>query len=161
MYDGADKVQKKYRSLNEADGPVFKIQNDPRFTKFGKLLARTGLDELPQLINIIKGEMSFVGPRPLPIQEANKIPKKYQNRFSLLPGITSLWVAKGSHRLTFHEWMRLDIDYKNNKNLITDIFIVLHTVKIILKSIYIELFNLNPFTKPEQHNRKKIPKSGI
>ena len=76
MVTDAEKLKEAITNLNEADGPVFKIKNDPRYTLIGKFLAHTGLDELPQLINIVKGEMSFVGPRPLPINEANKIPKK-------------------------------------------------------------------------------------
>ena len=76
MIIGAERFQKKYKASNESDGPVFKIANDPRFTKFGKLLSRTGLDELPQFINVLKGEMSIVGPRPLPIEEFKKLSKK-------------------------------------------------------------------------------------
>jgi len=76
MRVGAEKEQSKYKNLNEADGPVFKIKNDPRLTKFGKILFQTGLDELPQLINVLKGEMSIIGPRPLPIKEAAKLTEK-------------------------------------------------------------------------------------
>lgn len=78
MYPGAERDRKKYQRLNEADGPVFKIKDDPRFTKLGKCLAGTGLDELPQIINVFKGEMSLVGPRPLPIDEETKIPAKWR-----------------------------------------------------------------------------------
>jgi len=78
MNVGSEEQQKKLQKLNEADGPAFKIHDDPRFTKIGKFLAHTALDELPQLINVIKGEMSFVGPRPLPVEEAKKVPKKYE-----------------------------------------------------------------------------------
>ena len=117
MKVGAEKLQKKYQKLNEADGPVFKIRNDPRFTPFGKWLSHTGLDELPQLINIVKGEMSFIGPRPLPVSEAIKIPTKYAPRFSVLPGITSPWVVEGSHQLSFKDWMELDLWYAKNKNI--------------------------------------------
>jgi len=101
MIKGAEKLQRKYAGLNEADGPVFKIRNDPRFTRVGKILARTALDELPQLWNVIRGEMAFVGPRPLPIAEASKIPNKYNPRFSVQPGMTSPWVIKGNHKLKF------------------------------------------------------------
>ena len=106
MYVGAEIDQVKYRKLNEADGPVFKIRNDPRFTKIGRLLAHSGLDELPQLINSMKGEMSFVGPRPLPIAEANKIPKQYVSCFSVLRGMTSIRIVHGTHKLDFEEWTK-------------------------------------------------------
>src|SRR3990167_8451898 len=105
MVVGAENLQRKYQGLNEADTPVFKIYNDPRYTKLGKFLAHTGLDELPQLINVIRGEMKFVGPRPLPDYEAKKVPRKYWGRFTVYPGITSLWIVKGSHNLSFKRWM--------------------------------------------------------
>jgi lipopolysaccharide/colanic/teichoic acid biosynthesis glycosyltransferase len=118
MVIDAEKLKKKYLHLNEADGPVFKMRNDPRYTKIGKVLTRTGLDELPQLVNVVRGEMALVGPRPLPWKEAIKIPKKYQKRFSVFPGITSSWVVKGSHGLSFDEWMNLDLEYvKKGSNL--------------------------------------------
>jgi lipopolysaccharide/colanic/teichoic acid biosynthesis glycosyltransferase len=112
----AEKIKNRYKHLNEADGPVFKIYNDPRHTRVGRFLTRTGLDELPQLINIIKGEMALVGPRPLPVDEAKKVPQKYTKRFSVLPGITSLWVVRGSHQLSFDEWMKLDLQYVENRS---------------------------------------------
>ena len=111
MVEGAEELKKKYFNLNEASGPVFKIKEDPRFTKVGRILAHTGIDELPQLINVVKGEMVLVGPRPLPVDEANKVPKKYKKRFLVLPGATSLWLVKGAHKLAFDEWMRLDLEY--------------------------------------------------
>src|SRR3990167_2504654 len=97
MQADAEYIKHTLLKKNQADGPVFKIKNDPRFTGIGRVLAQYGVDELPQIFNIIKGEMSFVGPRPLPVDEAKKIPQKYQIRQWLLPGITFLWVAKGAH----------------------------------------------------------------
>jgi lipopolysaccharide/colanic/teichoic acid biosynthesis glycosyltransferase len=135
MVVGAEKFKKKYLHLNETDGPVFKIRNDPRYTKIGKILTRTGLDELPQLVNVVKGEMALVGPRPLPGDEAIKIPKRYQKRFSVLPGITSSWVVKGSHELSFDEWMRLDLRYVKNRSFWQDMEISLLTSALILKSV--------------------------
>lgn len=136
MIEGAEKLKGKYLDLNEADEPVFKIYNDPRYTKVGKFIAHTGLDELPQLINIIKGEMAFVGPRPLPVGEAAKVPNKYEKRFSILPGITSLWVIKGSHQLSFDAWMRFDLEYiKERKSFLLDIKIVFLTLLLILRGI--------------------------
>lgn len=135
MVPNAERLKKHYLHLNQANGPVFKIFNDPRYTKIGKILSKTGLDELPQLINIIKGEMAFVGPRPLPVDEANKIPQKYHKRFSVLPGITSLWVVNGSHQLSFKEWMELDIAYVKHRSAWIDLQIALQTIVLILKSV--------------------------
>jgi lipopolysaccharide/colanic/teichoic acid biosynthesis glycosyltransferase len=136
MIPGAENLQSSYIHLNTADGPVFKIPNDPRYTHIGKILSKTGLDELPQLLNILKGEMAFVGPRPLPVAEAQKIPKKYEKRFSVLPGITSPWVIKGTHKLTFTEWMQLDLEYVKNKSVLTDIFISFQTIILLFKYIF-------------------------
>jgi lipopolysaccharide/colanic/teichoic acid biosynthesis glycosyltransferase len=135
MIEEADKLKEKYRHLNEAGGPVFKIRHDPRYTKIGKFLAHTALDELPQLINVIKGEMFFVGPRPLPVEEGLKVPQKYEKRFSVLPGITSAWIVKGAHKLTFDQWMRLDLEYVEKKSFWYDIKILGLTVILIVNLI--------------------------
>lgn len=133
MVDNAERLKSNYLKLNEADGPVFKIRNDPRHTRVGRILARLALDELPQFINIIKGDMALVGPRPLPISEANKIPKEYEARFKVLPGMTSSWVVKGAHKLKFNQWMNLDLEYANKKSWILDIQILILTLFLILK----------------------------
>lgn len=135
MVENAEELKSKLNDLNEADGPAFKIRNDPRYTKIGKILARTAIDELPQLVNIIKGEMAFVGPRPLPTNEAKQISDKYQTRFKVLPGLTSPWVTKGGHRLTFDQWMKLDVNYAKNKNAKSDLFIVFKTILLLTKSL--------------------------
>lgn len=135
MIKDAEKLKSKIKNLNESDGPAFKIKNDPRYTKIGKLLSHTAFDEVPQLLNIIKGEMSFVGPRPLPINEANKIPQKYAGRFSVLPGMTSLWVVKGTDHSSFAKWMRLDLEYVKKKNWYFDTRILLKTGIMVLKMI--------------------------
>lgn len=135
MVENAEKVKDKYLKDNEVDGPVFKIRQDPRYTKIGKLLSHTGLDELPQLINVLKGEMSFVGPRPLPIAEALKVPKKYEARFSVLPGITSLWIIKGAHKLNFKQWMDLDLIYIKKTTFKFDLIIIFNTILLVLKLI--------------------------
>ena len=135
MVAGAEKLQSRLKRQNEADGPVFKIRNDPRYTRVGKILSRSALDETPQLINVILGEMSLVGPRPLPLSEAQKVPKKYETRFSVLPGMTSNWVIRGSHRLTFKEWMRLDVEYARKHPLFKDLYILLYTFILILRVI--------------------------
>ncbi len=133
MKNGAQRNQYKYKKLNEADGPVFKIHNDPRFTKIGKILSRTGLDELPQLFNVIRGEMSFVGPRPLPIYESRKLNRIQKTREMIKPGITSPWVVKGSHSLSFKEWMNLDTEYLKKASLKQDIKIIISTLSILYR----------------------------
>jgi len=133
MVVGAEKLKKKYLHLNEADGPTFKIYKDPRFTRIGKILARMAIDEFPQLINVIKGEMALIGPRPLPWNEAQKVPSKYKERFSVLPGITSSWIVNGKHNMSFVKWMELDLDYAKNKTFIGDLYIVLQTVLLMTK----------------------------
>lgn len=132
MVDNAEALKKNYLSLNQADGPTFKIFDDPRYTRIGKLLSKTGLDEIPQLINIVKGEMTFIGPRPLPVDEARRIPKRYHVRFSVLPGITSPWVVRGSHNLSFHQWMELDTDYIKHRTLLSNTFITIKTISLIV-----------------------------
>ncbi len=136
MINKAEKLQGKYLSLNEADGPVFKIKNDPRFTPLGKKLAFSGLDELPQLFNVLKKDMSLVGPRPLPVNEAQKIPEKYKKaRESELPGIVSPWVTNGRHKLSFTNWMNSDLDYVNQITFLQDLKIMVKTFKIIVNNL--------------------------
>ncbi len=137
MVKNAEELKGKYRHLNEEQEPVFKIKNDPRYTKTGKFLSLVALDELPQLINVIRGEMSLVGPRPLPLDEAAKIPKKYQVRFSVLPGMTSSWIVKGSHNLKFDRWMELDCDYVKKKSLFLDIYILFLTFQTVAKLMFL------------------------
>ncbi len=135
MYQGAERDRKKYLELNEADGPVFKIKNDPRFTKLGKALSKSGIDELPQIVNILKGEMAFVGPRPLPLEEEGKIPEEYRLvRRQVLPGIVSPWVFIGYHSVPFKKWMESDLEYVKNKSLFLDLFYLLKGFLFFLKS---------------------------
>ncbi len=141
MVPEAEKLKGKYRHLNQADGPVFKIGDDPRFTKIGKIISRFGLDELPQLINIIKGEMSFVGPRPLPVDEAKRIPKKYQKRFSVKPGIFSSWVAEGAFHNDFDRWMRLDLRDVEKKSFFYDLWVLSRSLLFVIKMMIKEILN--------------------
>ncbi|MFA6532843.1 MAG: sugar transferase [Patescibacteria group bacterium] len=143
MIIGAENLKSKFKNLNEANGPVFKIYDDPRYTKLGKFLAHSGLDELPQLINVIKGEMDFVGPRPFPMKEAKKIPKKYERRFSVLPGMTSPWVTNGASHKSFNNWMELDLEYVAKKSLFSDLSISIKTVFFIIKLIIKQIINGN------------------
>jgi len=141
MIKNAEKLKKKYQHLNEADGPVFKINNDPRFTKIGKILSHTGLDEFPQLFNVLKGEMSLVGPRPLPVKEEAKIEAKYQKERRLAkPGLISSWLINGAHQLSFKEWMTFDIQDIKKSSFFYDLNIFLKVVVLILRLIKKEIF---------------------
>ncbi|MCL5797608.1 MAG: sugar transferase [Patescibacteria group bacterium] len=133
MVKDAENLRAKLRNLNEADGPVFKINNDPRFTGIGKVIAYIGLDEVLQLVNIVKGEMTYVGPRPLPVYEAVNVPREYQERFSVKPGITSLGIVRGTYNNSFKKWMESDLEYIKKRNLFLDIYILIFTVLYILK----------------------------
>ncbi len=135
MINEAEQKKEDYQYLNEIDGPVFKIRNDPRYTKVGKFLSHTALDELPQLVNIIKGEMVFVGPRPLPLSEGDKIPNQYQGRFSVLPGMTSPWIIQGAHKLSFDRWMELDLEYVKEQSFLYDIKIFFKTIYLVSRLI--------------------------
>ncbi|MBP9817556.1 sugar transferase [Candidatus Shapirobacteria bacterium] len=139
MRFGADREQEKLRKLNEADGPVFKIYNDPRLTKFGGFLFHSGLDELLQLFNIVRGEMSLVGPRPLPVAEENKIKEVYKNREKVNPGIISPWIFMGYHKLSFAQWMQSDLEYVKNKNWFYDLKLVINggvmLVRLVIKNL--------------------------
>ncbi len=133
MVRDAESLKRKYLKLNEVDGPVFKIKDDPRFVGVGKRLARSGLDELPQLWNVLKGEMSLVGPRPLPVDEAKSLTKEQRKRHLIRPGITSTWVVEGAHYLTFHQWNKKDHDYIQRANLRTDISVLVESLFLVVK----------------------------
>ncbi len=139
MVRGADAMQKKYARQNEADGPVFKIREDPRFTRLGKFLSHTGLDELPQLFNVIRGEMALFGPRPLPVTEAEKLTKWQQARHRIKPGIMSPWVFEGYHSRPFNEWMKSDIAYAEKKSLWYDLGLCGKAVVFVGKLLVREL----------------------
>lgn len=140
MRKGSEKERKRYLNLNEADEPVFKIRNDPRFTKAGKFLSHTGLDELPQLLNVLKGEMAIVGPRPLPVDEEKKIDFKYKKaRRSVLPGIISSWVLSGYHLMSFDNWMRLDLEYIRKKSFWNDVLLLFRVLPLIVRLILKEI----------------------
>lgn len=111
MHHGAEAQQPELRWLNEQDGPAFKLTDDPRVTSVGRWLRRTGLDELPQLWNVLRGEMSLVGPRPLPISESERCELWQRRRLYLVPGITGLWQTSGRRDLPFEQWMRMDMEY--------------------------------------------------
>lgn len=128
MKIGAEKLQDKLRKFNESDGPTFKIHNDPRFTPIGKFLSHTGLDELPQLWNVLRGDMALIGPRPLPVNESRKLTKWQRKRHDIKPGIISPWILTGYHNKPFNEWMKSDIEYAEKKSLIYDCKIVFRMI---------------------------------
>lgn len=143
MKIGADKEQEKLKKMNEADGPVFKIKNDPRFTRIGIFLSHSGLDELPQLFNVVKGEMNLIGPRPLPVAEAKAISKKYKViRETVRPGIISPWVVSGYHSLTFEEWMKSDMNYIKNWSLQNDFLLLIKGICALKKIIFEEVMRI-------------------
>ena len=132
MVEGAEKDRAKLESKNEMDGPVFKISNDPRVTALGRVLRRTSLDELPQLLNVLLGHMSLVGPRPLPIVETEALTGAHRRRLSMKPGITGLWQVSGRNELGFASWMALDLEYVDRWSPGLDLAIVLRTLPALL-----------------------------
>jgi exopolysaccharide biosynthesis polyprenyl glycosylphosphotransferase len=132
MWDGAEDVLWEIKHLNEMDGPVFKMRNDPRITPLGRFLRKSSIDEWPQFWNVLKGDMSLVGPRaPLP-EEVREYTRWQRRRLSVKPGITCLWQVSGRNEIDFHEWMKLDLNYIDNWSLLLDIEILLRTFPVVL-----------------------------
>ena len=133
MVANAEKQQLALEKLNEADGPVFKIKQDPRVTRVGKYLRKASIDELPQLLNVLKGDMSLVGPRPLPIRDYRALDQDWlHRRFSVRPGVTCLWQVQGRSSTTFGRWMELDMQYIDNWSLWLDLKILAKTLPAVL-----------------------------
>jgi exopolysaccharide biosynthesis polyprenyl glycosylphosphotransferase len=132
MVQGADAIRESLQHLNEVDGPVFKMARDPRITRVGAFLRRTSLDELPQLWNVLSGDMSLVGPRP-PLEEEVLQYEPWQlRRLSVRPGLTCLWQISGRSHIGFDEWMRLDLEYIERRSFALDIKILLRTVPAVV-----------------------------
>jgi lipopolysaccharide/colanic/teichoic acid biosynthesis glycosyltransferase len=133
MVVDAEARKAELQHMNEMDGPVFKIKEDPRITGLGKFLRKTSIDELPQLWNVVKGDMSLVGPRPLPTYEVEKFEPWQRRRMSMRPGITCLWQVSGRNQVTkFEDWMRLDLEYVDRWSLALDAKILLRTIPAVL-----------------------------
>ena len=132
MVDGAAEQRTALAAFNEAGGGLFKIENDPRITRVGRFLRRTSLDELPQLFNVVRGDMSLVGPRPLVIDEDRQIEGWQRRRLLLAPGITGLWQVFGSARIPLPEMVKIDYIYGANWSLWLDVKILLRTVTFVL-----------------------------
>ena len=132
MYEDAESGSKNCRAHNEADGPIFKMKDDPRRTRVGRFIRKTSLDELPQLINVLRGEMSIVGPRPGLPSEVAQYQEWHRKRLEAQPGITGLWQVSGRSNLTFDEMVMLDIYYAENWSVGMDLRIMLRTVPQVL-----------------------------
>jgi len=132
MCKDASAMHQSLLSENELDGPAFKLKDDPRITKVGKFIRKTSIDELPQLLNIIKGEMSIVGPRPLPTYETAELNAYQRQRMLVKPGLTCYWQCSGRNDIPFDEWMELDMKYIKEASVLTDMVIVLKTIKAVI-----------------------------
>lgn len=133
MVKNADALQDALRAQNQRDGAAFKLDNDPRVLPIGGLLRKTSIDELPQLFNVLAGEMSLVGPRPLPVADYRRMNiNAHRRRLSVLPGITGTWQISGRDHISFDDWMQMDLDYIDNWRFLTDLRILLMTVPTVL-----------------------------
>lgn len=135
MVTNAEELKEKLKEQNEMDGPVFKMTHDPRITKVGRFLRKTGIDELPQFFNVLMGDMSLVGPRPPVPQEVEEYERWQLRRLSMKPGITCIWqISPNRNDISFEEWMRMDMEYIDNWSLKLDFVLILKTVRAVLRA---------------------------
>lgn len=133
MYKDADKKLEELKAQNEMDGPVFKIKNDPRITRIGKFLRKHSIDELLQLLNVIKGDMSIVGPRPSQLWEVEQYTEKEYQRLAVKPGLTCIWqIQPNRNKITFDEWLQMDLDYIQNRSFGLDLKLIFKTFKVVI-----------------------------
>lgn len=132
MVAGADRMQDDLRPLNEAEGPVFKIRRDPRVTPAGRWLRKLSIDELPQLLNVLRGEMSIVGPRPPLVPEVLQYGEREHGRLAVKPGLTCLWQVSGRSLIGFERWVELDLEYIRRRGFWYDLWLVLRTVPVVV-----------------------------
>ena len=132
MQVDAERRKQELRSQNEQDGPAFKIKHDPRVTRVGRFLRRTSIDELPQFWNVLKGDMSLVGPRPLPCDEAEACHRWQKRRLDVTPGLTCIWQVKGRSRVSFDDWVRMDVQYIRSRSVWSDLKLLVQTVLVVV-----------------------------
>lgn len=131
MVQNAEELKEKLDKQNEMSGPMFKMKEDPRVTKVGKFIRKTSIDELPQLINVLKGEMSLVGPRPSLPKEVAKFEPWMLKRLSVKPGLTCYWQVSGRNNIDFFEWMKLDLQYVNDRSFLLDLKLIFKTFFVL------------------------------
>jgi lipopolysaccharide/colanic/teichoic acid biosynthesis glycosyltransferase len=132
MVANAEELKEKLRALNEQSGPVFKMKNDPRVTPIGRFIRKYSIDELPQLINVLRGDMSIVGPRPPVPKEVAQYEGWQRRRLSVRPGLTCIWQVSGRNQISFKEWMYLDMRYIDHWSLSEDMSLILQTFPVVL-----------------------------
>ena len=131
MVSNAEELKKKLLEQNEMSGPMFKMKEDPRVTKVGKFIRKTSIDELPQLVNVLKGDMTLVGPRPSLPSEVMQFDEWMMKRLAVKPGLTCYWQVSGRNDIDFEEWMKLDVKYVDEKSLFLDIKLIIKTIGLL------------------------------
>lgn len=131
MVVDAEEIKERLAAHNEMSGPMFKMKEDPRITSIGRIIRKTSIDELPQLINVLKGEMSLVGPRPSLPKEVEQFEPWMLERLEVKPGLTCYWQVSGRNNIDFEDWMRLDIRYVREKNILLDIKLIFKTIRVL------------------------------
>ena len=131
MVQNAEELKEKLQKQNEMSGPMFKMKNDPRVTKVGKFIRKTSIDELPQLINVLKGDMSLVGPRPSLPKEVENFEGWMLRRLDVKPGLTCYWQVSGRNNIDFEDWMKLDIKYVEERSFLLDLKLIFKTAFVL------------------------------